>query len=132
MPGPLANVDTVVGGINLDVGRLLYYGPGIALRFLVPDTTQLNNMRTILVLDQGFDRFDKDSGPSKDGDAAIFRVADPDGNVGLALKSKDVHIEILDEVFKVGPVPNLAPNVGQIYTLNCKTVKTRQKFFGTK
>lgn len=129
MPGPLANVDTIVGGVNLDINRLLYYGSDVVLRFIVPDENQLDGFRTLLVLSEGFDRISKKDNSTRSGGPVIFRVADLDGQVAFIIREKDLCIEVQDEVFTVGSVPRLSPNVGQIYELTCIERKTRVRLF---
>jgi len=127
--GPLAQVDTIVGGVVLDVNRTLYYGIGVTLRFLVPDTNQVDNFRTLLVLDTGFDRVNSRTIDGNAGNTVTFMVADTTGNVATIIKTKDLHIEVLDEIFTVGQVPPVGPNEAQIFKLVCTVRKTRKKFF---
>lgn len=129
MPGPLANVDTIVGGVNLDISRLLYYGSDVVLRFIVPDENQLDGFRTLLVLSEGFDRISEKDNTTRPGGPIVFRVADLDGQVALIIREKVLCIEIQDEIFTVGSVPRLPPNVGQIYELICTERKTRMRLF---
>ncbi len=128
MAGPLANIDTLIGGVNLDISRLLYYGDGVVMRFIVPDATQLDDWKTLLVLDSGFDRIPNDKG-TPESKLVQFLISDTTGQVVKVIQSDDLHIEILDEIFMVSQVPNIGPNEGQQFTLNCKVRNIRKKGF---
>lgn len=129
MPGPLANVGTIVGGMGLDIHRLLYMGNGKTMTFLVPDTTQMDNWRTVLVLTKGFDRVPADEKTKGEGSEVIFKVADETGTLIDVLILPDLYVEVESVVYSVAQVPPVASNASQIFTLTCKTRTLRDKFF---
>lgn len=130
MAGPLANVDTLVAGIVNDVSRQLYYGPGVVMRFMVPDGQQINGYKTLLTIKQGFDRVPTDRvGTDAETKLVQFLIADVTGQVVKIIREKDLHIEVLDEVFTLAQVPAIGPNQAQEFTLNCRTRNIRKKGF---
>jgi hypothetical protein len=131
MPGPLAIIDTLTAGINLDINRLLYMGPEKTIKFMVPDTTQLDNWRVELTLTKGFNRITGLEKTQGDGTEVIFKVADPDNVLSTIVRLKDLYVEVEDIIYSVGSVPPVASNEAQVYTLTCKTRTLRNKYFDT-
>jgi hypothetical protein len=129
MAGPLVRVKTKSAAISLDVDRTLNMGKGQVLRFLVPDPTQINKMRTLLVLSKGFNRITPKEETKKDGREVIIKVADLNGAVGSIIREKDLHVELDSELYSVDEVPKVAPNVAQVYQVTCKTRTLRNKYF---
>ena len=130
--GPLALVDTIVAGVNLDVGRLLYMGPNKTMAFMVPDTTQISGWRIVLTLLKNFNRITGPEKTSGDGSEVIFKVADPDGLLGPVLGLNDLYVEVETEKYSVTNTPPVASNEAQVFTLTCKIRTKRTKFFDNK
>lgn len=132
MLGPLTRVGTITAGITLDVDRLLYMGKGRTMKFMVPDTTQIDNWRTVLILKKGFNRI---TGPEKtqgDGAEVIFKVADLKGAVRPIIGLKELHVEVENQLYSVATVPPVASNEAQVFALTCKTRTQRTKYFENK
>jgi hypothetical protein len=129
MPGPLADVDTIVGGVNLDVNRLLYLqdpdDEPLLLDFLVPDPAEASKFRTVLSLDAGFDMLTPNEPVGREGQTVTIVVADILGTVAPIITTKDLHVKLDEIIYKVGPVPLVPANEGQIYRLNCKVRNLR-------
>lgn len=130
--GPLAKVQTKIEAINLDVSRLLNWGKGLSLEFIVVDRAQLNDWRIIEVVTKGFDRIPQDNKERGDGSPVVFLVADLSGTIGDTLRSKDLHVRADDIIFGVAKVPPIDPNGPQVYTLTCKVRTARTNFDATK
>lgn len=130
--GPLATVDTVVAGINLDVNRELYMGPGKTMEFIVPDTNQLSKWRTLLVITSGFNRITGLEKTTGDGSEVIFQVADPDEVLRPVLATKELHARVEGIIYSVAKTPPVASSEAQVYTLTCKVRTLRTPFDNTK
>lgn len=129
MGGPLTRVKTLTAGISLDISRKLNMERGTVLRFLVPDPSQFSKMRTILVLTKGFDRITPEEGTRGDGREVIIKIADVHGAVGPIIREKDLHVELEGTTYAVDSVPQVAPNVAQVYEVTCKTRTLRNTYF---
>jgi hypothetical protein len=129
MPGPLADVDTLMAGINADINRLLYMGNDKIIRFIVPDSTQFTKWRTVLVMDQGWDRVADTEKTLGDGSDVFFSVADPEEVMPPVLRMKDLAVEVEDVIYVVSKTDPVASNEARVYMLKCKTRTARNKFF---
>lgn len=131
MPGPLANVGTIVAGITLDVNRLLYMGQGKTMEFLTPDMTQPDNWRVRVTLSSGFDRIvdSADEKTTGDGTQVTFHVADIGGGLSSILGLQELHVRVEDIIYSVARVPKIASSEAQVYVLICKVRTIRNKFF---
>lgn len=132
MAGPLVRVNTLTEGITNDVSRLLNMGPGIVLEFIVPNRLELDGWNVLGTVTRGFDRIVQDENTTGDGSDVVYSVTDPDGLYGTILRTKDLHIRVDDEIYKVAEIPPVAPNEAQVYTLKCKTRTLRAAFDTTK
>lgn len=132
MAGPLTKVDTTVAAISLDISRKLNWGKGLSLEFIVPDQQQMDKWRIVGIIKKGFDRVTDDERTQNDGSDVIFEVADINKKMGLILRNKDLHVRVNTDIYKVGKVAPVPPNVAQVFTLNCKTRTVRTKFDTTK
>lgn len=123
MPGPLANVDTLIAGINNDIGRLLYFqdpaSAPLTIKFLRPDSTEVSGFELLLTLVDGFDMLTPDETVGKPGQSVVFSVADKANQLTTIIRAKDLHVEVNNVIYKVGPVPLVPANEGQVYTLTC-------------
>lgn len=129
MPGPLVKVKTKTAAISLDVSRKLNSGKGKVLRFLVPDSNQVTGHRVLLSLTRGFDRITPSEETLDTGRDVLIRVADITGAVGTIIREEDLHVELEGIVYAVDDVPQVAPNVAQVYNITCKTRTLRVKSF---
>lgn len=129
MSGPLARIGTITEGITLDVNRTLYMGQGKTMTFLVPDTTQVDNWRTLIVISKGFDEVSGREKDRKDGSEKIFKVADPTNVLGPIFRTKDLYVEVDSVIYSVATVPQISANQAQVFTLTCKIRTLRNKFF---
>jgi len=134
MPGPLVSVDTIVAGVNLDVSRLLRLGRSATMKFMTPDSIQFSGWRVAQFIKKGFDRIAGDEITRDDGSSVIYQVARIKANAGIerTIRLKDLHVEVLGEIYIVASVEPLAPNEAQVYTLTCKTRTLRDKYFDNK
>lgn len=132
MAGPLVDVDTITGGIGLEVNRILRLGQESELEFIVPNRDELDGWEVLLTITQNFDRVTQDEKTDGEGSDVIYQVADTAGTVGPILGSKDLHIRVLGEVYRVSEIPPVPPNVGQLYTLICGQRTRRTNFDTTK
>lgn len=130
--GPLALVDTIVAGVNLDVERLLRMGPGKTMIFKVPDTTVVDRWTTLLTLTRYFNRITAQEKTLGDGSEVIFRVADPNAQLVSVLTVKDLHVEVEGVTYSVARVPPVASNEAQVFDFTCKVRTLRNKFFDNK
>lgn len=133
MAGPLVEVNTIVAGVNLDVSRLLNLGDA-TMRFMIPDTVQFGGWRTVRFVKEAFDRIAGDEETRGDGHSVVYQIAATQANAGIGdtLRLKDLHVEVLSQIYSVANVSPLAPNEAQVYTLTCKTRTLRDKFFDNK
>lgn len=129
MAGPLVQVNTIVAGVTLDVSRILNLGPDVVLRLVVADTTQFDNLRTVLTVTSGWDRMQQVEQGLKDGNKVVFKIADVDGTVRPIINTKDLMIDVDNELFDIASVPLINPNSAQVYTLNCRTRNLRRRSF---
>lgn len=132
MAGPLAQVDTLLAGINLDIGRQLYMGQNKTMEFLVSDSVQLNNWRIVLTLTKGFHRITGKEKTTGDGSEVIFRVADPDEVLPTVLAMKDLYVRVEDIVYSVTKTPPRASSEAQVFDLTCKIRTLRAQFDNKK
>src|SRR5438105_26158 len=123
--GPLAKVNTALRSVNLDLSRILNWGKGLYLEFIVVDRSQIDGWRTVLVLTKGFNRIVHSESTDRDGSEVIYSIADPKEKVGTILRLNDLHIRVDGQIYKVGKVPPIASNEAQVYTLTCKTRTVR-------
>jgi hypothetical protein len=132
--GPLTRVGTKVARINLDVSRKLNWGRVGDLEFLVVDRNELDNWRVIRTVTRGFDRLSQSEQTSGDGSEVIIEVvdADPDNSLLPTLRTKDLHLRVDGEIYRVSNTEPIAPNEAQVYTLKCKTRTTRTAFDTSK
>ena len=130
--GPIALVDTITAGIDLDVQRALYMGPGKTMTFMVPDSTQPTNWRTVLTVIKGFHRITGQERTTEDGSEVIFRIADPDEVLRPVLAMADLHVEVEEIIYSVARVPPVASSQAQVFNLTCKIRPLRTRFVNTK
>lgn len=126
--GPLSKVATTVAGINLDLSRKLNWGKGLTLEFITVDRSEPDGWKVWMTLAKGFDRVIDDEKTSGDGSDVIIEVIDKTGTVRPILRKKDLHVRVDDEIYKVGTVPPLPPNVAQVHVLTCKIRTARTNF----
>lgn len=132
MAGPLARVNTKVEAINLDVSRKLNWGRGIIMEFLTVDKSQTDGWKIELTLRKGFDRVPQDEKTRNDGSDVLYDVADLTGDIGTVLRKKDLYVRVDNQISNVAKVPPVAPNVAQVYRLECKTRTLRTTFDNTR
>lgn len=132
MAGPLTKVGTQVASINLDISRKLNWGKGLALEFIVVDRSQLDGWRILVTRTKGFDRAAQSEKTSRDGSDVMIEVADIPGTLGSIIRTKDLHIRVDDEIYRVASVPPLASNEAQVYALMCKIRTLKANFDTTK
>lgn len=130
--GPMVKVKTQTAAIPLDVDRLLNMGSEKVLRFIIPDPTQFSKWRTLLTLDTGWNRITPAERTAGDGREVIFRIADLTGAVSNIIRTKDLYVELDDEIYSIDDVPQVAPNVAQVYDITSKTRTLRNKYFDNK
>lgn len=117
--GPLVNVKTQTAAIRLDVRRGLNYPPGVTLTLVRPDATEPTKWATIKTYTRGFNRVGVEEGDRRDGHSVIFRIADEDGELVAALRTKDVHMLFQEAYYKVNSVPKVPPDMAQVYDVIC-------------
>lgn len=128
MPGPLANIGTILDGIGNDIDRALNMEneTPLSMRFVVPDSNQLTSWRTVYVVSTGWNRESGDEKTKENGSEVIFSVADVSSMFGPILTLKDLHVFVEDVLYSVGQVPPLSSNESQTYRLTCKVRTLRQ------
>lgn len=130
MPGPLANVNTLVAGIKFDINRLLYMGNGYTLEFLVPDHTETSGYRTLLTLTKNFDRVQAEEGEDANGGSdVIIQVADVGNQLPDIVLKNELLLKLNSVIYLVSGVPDVAFNEAQVYTFYCKVRTLRTTFF---
>lgn len=127
--GPLALVDTITAGIDLDVQRLLRMGPGKTLEFIVPDSSEVTGWRTLATLTKNFNRITGQERTVNDGSEVIFKVADPDEALDAVFQISELHVRVEDIIYSVAKTPPLASSEAHVFTLTCKIRTLRNKYF---
>ena len=130
--GPLTRVNTTVARINLDVSRKLNWGRGLTLEFIVVDRNEVDNWRVIKTVTRGFDRLSDTERTSGDGSDVILEVVDIDADLAQVLRTKDLHVRVDGDIYRVASVPPIASNEAQVFTRTCKVRTTRTAFDSTK
>jgi hypothetical protein len=126
--GPLIGIKTQVAAVRLDVRRSLNYPAGVTLALVKPDGTQLSKWAVLKTYTNGFNRQGPEETDRRDGHTVIFRIADLDNTLRDILRTKDLHALFQGVYYRVGPVPNVPPDVAQVYDLNCAERTLRANF----
>lgn len=116
----------------MDIQRLLYMGTGVFLRFVVPDSNQPDNWRTVLVLTKGFNRRSQGERTLGTGSEVLLDIADLTGGLPAILRLENLHVELEGQMYSVGKVPTVASNEAQVFNLTCKIRTLRGRFDTTK
>lgn len=129
MAGPLADVGTLTRAIDLNNSRLLNWGRGIILEFLVPDQDQTSGLRVVLTMTKDFDRVTIEETLSDDGKTVVYVVADKKNILPAIFELKDLHVRADGLTLKVAKVPPIGPNEARVYTLTCNERTLRTTYF---
>lgn len=135
MAGPLAQVETLLAGINLDVNRQLYMGQNVTLRFLKPQTDGSGGTVVVREYTTSFDRDTDAERERGDGSQIIVDIADsfPVGQLRADIAAAKFIQFVVDgeesPVIEMDEVPAPAFNEGQVYRITCAVPVFKRNFF---
>lgn len=130
--GPIAEVDTIVAGINLDVARELYMGPGKTMEFIVPDSTETSGWASLHTATQGWHRITGQEHTTGEGSEVIFQIADLDDVLRPFFSRANLCVRVEDLIYLVSAVPPVASSEARVFTLTCKIRTLRTNFDNAK
>lgn len=133
MAGPLVKVDTLMNAIALDLGRTLRLGAP-TLELIVPDNTEGDGFRVLFTATKNFNKVSLNEDDGTEGVDVVYQYADMEDDVDLEshVRVRDLHIRVLEDVYKVARVPPIAADEPLVYTFICGERMTRANFDSTK
>lgn len=134
MAGPLAEVDTLVAGINLDVNRQLRLGVDATLEFLKSKAGAVDGWEIVKTLIDNFDRISGDESDRGDAKQVVFQACElsADGtanNLATVLRTTGLYVRCNGNIYTLERSAQPADNEAQVYTIYCKTRTMNNKYF---
>jgi hypothetical protein len=125
--GPMPELKTQAQALKLDIQRALNFPDGTDMRLVRPDASEVTKWAIIATLTEGWNRVGVSERGKGEGYTVIFQVADLTGQLRGWLDSEDeshaTHVLVQEVYHEIDDVPEVAPDVAQVFNITCRTRK---------